>query len=270
MKKGVMNIMVSKKENKKLKIGLHGVSGCAGCLLTFIYEDVFKDLTELVDVVSFPLIKDESYKGRFDYVFIEGTVCFDEDIVVLNELRKRADNVVALGACACLGGVPSMKNFLDKEKVMKFVYPKYNHLKAEDPTPIDRHIKVDYYIPQCPPDKKELLEFVKKIATGQKFHNYINPVCLECRNKRNTCLLEQGELCLGPITAGGCDALCPTNKVACYGCRGPCKQSSIQAFINLMKEKGYNEEQVHDKMRTFAGLQFKDEEEEQKSTWLED
>lgn len=263
----------TKKENpkkQKLKVGLYGVSGCAGCLLTFIYEDVFKELTKLVDIVAFPLIKDDSYKGRFDYVFIEGTVCFDEDIIVLNELRERADKVVALGACACLGGVPSIKNFLDQDKAMRFVYPKYNHLKEEDPTPIDMHIKVDYYVPQCPPDKKELLDFVKKIVSGQKFFNYTNPVCLECRKKHNPCLLESGELCLGPITNGGCGALCPTNKVACYGCRGPCKQSSIKAFIDLMKEKGYTEEQVHEKMRTFAGLQFREEEQEQKSTWLED
>ena len=77
-------------------------------------------------------------------------------------------------------------------------------------------------------------------------------------------------MCLGPITNGGCNAICPTNNVACYGCRGPCREANIKAFIDLMKEKGYNEKQVHDKMRTFAGLQFQEKEEEQKSTWLED
>jgi coenzyme F420-reducing hydrogenase gamma subunit len=176
-----------------------------------------------------------------------------------------------LGACACLGGVPSIKNFLDQNEVMKFVYPKYNHLKSEDPTPIDKHIKVDYYVPQCPPSKEELLEFVKCLAMGKKFRAYQNPVCFECRKKGNPCLLEEGKMCLGPITNGGCNALCPTNNVACYGCRGPCREANLKAFLDLMKEKGYTQKQVQDKMRTFAGLQFEEEDEKQKnSNWLRD
>lgn len=262
--------MANEKKKEKLKIGVYGVSGCAGCLLTFLYEDTFKEISKLVDIVAFPLIKEDRYKGDFDCIFIEGTVCFDEDILVLNELRRRTDVIVALGACSCLGGVPSIKNFLNQEETMRFVYPKYNHLKAEDPTPIDRHIKVDYYLPQCPPSKEELLEFIKCFVSGKKFHPYLNPVCFECRKRQNPCLLEEGKMCLGPITNGGCNAICPTNNVSCYGCRGPCKEANIKAFIELMKEKGYNEKQVHDKMRTFAGLQFQEEEEKQKSTWLED
>ncbi len=254
---------------EKPKIGIFGISGCAGCLLTLLYEDCFKQLTKLLDIKSFPLIKEDNYEGKFDYVFIEGTVCFDEDIIMLNELRKRAEKVVALGSCACFGGVPSIKNFLNKEKVMRFVYPSYNHLKAENPEPIDRHIKVDYYLPQCPPNKKEILDFVKKIVLGiePKKIPYTNPVCFECRKKGNPCLLEKGEICLGPITNGGCNALCPSNGVTCYGCRGPCKDANFKAFFKLLKEKGYNQKQIKDKLETFSGLQF--EEEEKISRWLE-
>jgi len=253
---------------KKPKIGIYGISGCAGCLLSFLYEDCFKEIVKLVDIKSFPLIKEDNYKGDFDYVFIEGTVCFDKDVLVLNELRKRAKYVVALGACAHLGGVPSMKNFLDSHKVIKFVYPVYNHLKTTNPEPIDRHIKVDYYLPQCPPNKKEILEFVKCIVGGRQFKAYTEPVCLECRKRGNVCLLEKGEICLGPISNGGCDALCPLNGVECYGCRGPCSDSNIKAYLNMIKEMGHTRAEVHKKMQTFAGLQFREEEEKQ-SIWLE-
>jgi len=68
---------------QKLKIGVYGITGCAGCLLTFLFEPVFKELIELVEVKAFPMIKEDSYKEDFDYVFIEGTVCFDEDIIKL-------------------------------------------------------------------------------------------------------------------------------------------------------------------------------------------
>ena len=252
----------------KLKTGIYGISGCAGCLLSFLYEPVFKELNNLLDIKSFPLIKEDKYEGNFDLVFIEGTVCFDEDILVLNELRKRSKIIVALGSCACFGGVPSIKNFLDKTKAMRFVYPMYNHLKATNPEPINRHIKVDYYLPQCPPSKPEILEFVKDIVTNQKFQNYRDPVCVECRKLGNPCILEQGEICIGPVTNGGCNAICPSNSVECYGCRGPCKDANYSAFLRMLKEKGYTEESVKDKMETFAGLQF-EEEQEKVSKWLE-
>jgi len=248
-------------------VGFYGISGCAGCLLTVLYEDCFKELVKLVDIKSFPFIKEDSYKGRFDVVFVEGTVCFDEDIVVLNELRKRADIFVALGSCACTGGVPSIKNFLDSDKTMRLVYPTYNHLKSTPPTPIANHIKVDYFLPQCPPDKKEIVEFVKCLVSGREFKPYLEPVCYECRRKGNLCLLTQKKICLGPITNGGCGALCPSNSTVCYGCRGPCPDANMVAFIDMLKDMGYKEQTIHDKMNTFAGLQFM-EKERGESKWL--
>ena len=109
-----------KNKKQKLKIGVYGISGCAGCLLSVLFEDCFKQLVKLVDIKAFPLIKEDNYNGDFDYIFIEGTVCFDKDITILNELRKRAKKIVALGSCACTGGAPSIKNFQDQEKTMKF------------------------------------------------------------------------------------------------------------------------------------------------------
>lgn len=256
------------KPTNKPVVGFYGLSGCAGCLLTVLYEKCFKQLIELVDIKAFPFIKENDYDGDFDYVFVEGTVCFDEDIVVLNELRKRSKNLVALGACACVGCVPTIKNFMDGEKVMGAVYPTYNHLKAENPTPLDAHVKVDYYLPQCPPDKKEISDFIECIATGREFKLNSDPVCFECRKKGIVCLLTLGKICLGPITRGGCGALCPFNSVMCYGCRGPCDDANMIAFIDMLKKMGYDDVSIHDKMNTFAGLQFREKEKEA-SKWLE-
>ncbi len=35
------------------------------------------------------------------------------------------------------------------------------------------------------------------------------------------CLLQQGLVCLGPVTRGGCDALCIKANMPCTGCFGP-------------------------------------------------
>lgn len=257
------------KPTRKPVVGFHGISGCSGCLLTVLYEKCFTRLIELVEVKSFPFIKEETYKGRFDYIFIEGTVCFDDDIITINDLRKRSDKVVALGSCACFGCVPSMKNFHNQNKIKSFVYPKHNNLKETMPTPIDKHIKVDYRLPQCPPDKDEILEFIECIVTGREFKPYTDPVCVECRKKGNPCLLDEGKICLGPITNGGCGALCPSNGVICYACRGPYNDANYEAFLDMLEKKGYTKKDVRDKMETFAGLKFDEEDVENVSRWLE-
>jgi coenzyme F420-reducing hydrogenase gamma subunit len=253
---------------KKLKIGIFGISGCAGCLLTMLYARSVLELSKFFKIKSFPLIKEDRYKGNFDIVFVEGTVTFDDDIITINELRKRTKILVALGTCACFGCVPSIKNFVDEKRVTNLVYAKVNHLKSVPPTPLDRHIKVDYYIPQCPPNKDEIFEFLKCMLLGKEFRNYQEPVCIECRKKENPCLLEIGKPCLGIITNGGCDAICPSNKVECYGCRGPTNDMNIDAFKEILKGKGYNEKAIEERIEIFAGLKFK-EEEEKISKWLE-
>ena len=84
----------------------------------------------------------------------------------------------------------------------------------------------------------------------------------------NDIVLNEGKICLGPITNGGCDALCPTNSTTCYGCRGPCKDANIKSFIEVLKEMGYTDKNMQDKITIFSGLKFK-EFEENRSKWLE-
>ena len=50
--------------------------------------------------------------------------------------------------------------------------------------------------------------------------------------------MDKGILCLGPITRGGCNALCLVNNRACFGCRGLSEDANIGGFIKILKEKG--------------------------------
>jgi len=239
----------------KPKLGVFGITGCGGCILSFLYQNMMPVLHRFFDIVAFPMIM-ENNDHKLDIAFVEGTVTCDEDIIALNEIRKRSKILVALGSCACFGGVPAMKNFLREREIEKFVYPSSSHLKSVKATPLDMHVKVDYYIPQCPPNKKEITKFLACYLNGKKFELSSDPVCIECRRKGNTCLLEEGKICLGPVTAAGCDALCPSKGIACYGCRGPNEENNIEAFIKLLKEKGFDEAEIKTKLSFFAGLQF--------------
>lgn len=109
--------------------------------------------------------------------------------------------------------------------------------------PIESVAKVDYYVSGCPPPVKLILRLFQILtagnAQGPKFYiGSDKSVCDECRRERvsktvqsmnrlyrraldpEKCFLEQGLLCMGPATRGGCGAKCVEANVPCGGCGG--------------------------------------------------
>lgn len=246
-----------KTEKPKLTVGVFGITGCAGCQLSMIFnEDEILDLVDQVDLKAFPFIKEVNPDDHFDVVFMEGLVASREDIEVLQRIRKNTDFLVALGACACTGCVPAFRTFTLKENYEHLFYEKQERIQDVEPTPIDAHVKVDYWIPGCPPHKGEILTFVKFAVLGKALRPYESPVCVECRRRGNLCLLDVDKPCLGPITAGGCEAVCPTGGFECWGCRGPTADMNLETMVALLKKKGLSDKVIMDRMRTFAGLKL--------------
>jgi F420-non-reducing hydrogenase small subunit len=106
-------------------------------------------------------------------------------------------------------------------------------------------VDVDYVIPGCPPEEKttwlalEALIEGKLPPKGTVISHNAKAVCDDCPLKRDVkkikkiyrnfniipepeiCLLEQGLLCQGIATRGGCGAPCPQANMPCTGCYGP-------------------------------------------------
>ncbi len=245
------------KETKKLKVGFFGITGCAGCLLSMIFnEDEILDLVNAVDLRAFPFIKEVNPDENFDYVFMEGLVADKEDLETLQKVRNNTKFLVSLGACASTGCIPAYRQYTLKENYEHLIYKKQENLEDIKPTPIDTHVRVDYYIPGCPPSKREIVNFTKAITVGKIPLPNDNPVCVECRRNNNQCLLDIGKPCLGPITAGGCNSVCINGGFECWGCRGPTKDMNLKLMINVLKSKGFDEKFIQDRMRTFVGLKL--------------
>ena len=241
----------------KLKVGIYGITGCAGCQLSVIFnEDELLDLIEVVDLKAFPFIKEVNPDEQYDLIFLEGLVADKGDLEAAKKLRKNAKILVALGACAVTGCVPAYRNFTLKQNYEHLLYRKIRELQDVQPTPVDMHVRVDYYLPGCPPDKRQILAFIKGAVKGAIPRPTDNPVCVECRQNGNACLLEIGKPCLGPITAGGCNAVCVNGGLGGWGCRGPTKDMNLPLMISLLKRKGFDEKFIQDRMRTFAGLKL--------------
>jgi ferredoxin len=56
------------------------------------------------------------------------------------------------------------------------------------------------------------------------------PVCAECPNQKDGCLLSRGVLCLGPLTYGNCDAFCTKRGYRCEGCHSTMVNEDILRY----------------------------------------
>jgi coenzyme F420-reducing hydrogenase gamma subunit len=200
----------------------------------------------------------EKYDGELDICFIEGAVVNKDDEEIVKKLRARSKVVIALGACATHGNIPALRNFANEADLDYLKYEK-KYPEMQDigkPQPITKFIKVEYLLPGCPPDRGEIKKFIKDILLGKTFHNYPDPVCRECRLFENGCLLDDKKICLGPFIRGGCNAVCPTNGLECYGCRGITDDANFEEFFELLYDKGINLPEIKKHMDTFAGIEI--------------
>ena len=238
---------------EKLKIASFDFTCCEGCQLQLANkEDTLVDFLALLDVVNFREIS--SHRGDdYDIALIEGSITRDDEIERLKKIRKRAKVLVAIGSCACFGGVNQIKNKFPIEDVVREVY-------GDDPVEtlpvrkVSDIVKVDLEIPGCPVSKEEVERIVVNLVTGAeiKFPKY--PVCVECRRNLNTCVFDLGQICLGPITRAGCGAVCTTGKTGCIGCRGPAEEANYEEFRQILKDHGFTVRQALERINFYGGL----------------
>ncbi len=243
----------------KPKVGFYDVTGCQGCLLSVIFnEDELLDIVSAVDIKEFRFIMGEKYDGPLDICFIEGAIVNKDDEEMVKKLRARSKVVIALGCCAMHGCIPSLRHYADEKDLDRLKYEK-KFPEMQDvgqPIPITKFIKVEYALPGCPPDRDEIKKFIKELLLGKDFRAYPDPVCRECRLFENGCLLDEKKICLGPLTRGGCSAVCTNNGFECYGCRGITDDAQFDEYFKLLKEKGIDKEEAMKHMNTFAGLEI--------------
>lgn len=238
----------------KPKIAFFDFSCCEGCQLQVVnLEAEMLDVIGAVDIVQFREAMTE--KGE-DYAiaFVEGSITREKDIPRLKKIREQAAVVVALGACATIGGVNCLKNFQPPDEVRKYVYgDKAGWYETFAARPIDAVVPVDYYIHGCPMHKAEFVKVVKALLLGKKPEIPTYPVCVECKRAGNVCVFELGMTCLGPVTRAGCGAWCPSYRDNCVGCRGLIPDPNADAEKGVLQKYGLTVEQAVGQFRLFLG-----------------
>ncbi|MDD5134340.1 MAG: cytochrome B [Phycisphaerae bacterium] len=242
----------------KPRVAVFDFACCEGCQLQIVnLEEQILDLIGAVNVVEWREAMSEQ-SHEYDIAIIEGSITRPEDEEKLWLIRSRAKILIALGACATLGGINKLKNNFDLNDVKKCVYGKdasKPHLYTELTKAVDEVVEVDYKIHGCPIEAKEFISIIRSLLIGKKPEIPEYPVCVECKAKGNPCLWEYGQLCLGPIIRAGCNARCPSAGHRCYGCRGYINKPNVEAAKDVIEKYGLSVEDLKSKMVLFGSRQ---------------
>lgn len=235
------------------RVAFFELTSCEGCQLQMVNnEATLLDFLSLVEIVNFREAMTEQ-SDDYDIALVEGSVSRDDEIERLKKIRSRAKILVALGSCACFGGVNQLKNRHDPCWVKKEVYGDFP-IDTAPVRPLEDFVTVDLKIYGCPPKKEEVEKIITNLVVGKSVTMPEYPVCMECKANENPCLFELGEPCLGPITRAGCDAWCTTNRRGCWGCRGPAEVVNMKEMEVIMRKYGYPMEALLDRLECFGGF----------------
>jgi coenzyme F420-reducing hydrogenase gamma subunit len=238
----------------KPKIAVFDFTCCEGCELQLANkEETLVDFLRAVEVVNFREISSDR-SDDYEIAFIEGSITRSDEIDRLLRIRKQAKTLVALGSCACFGGVNRMKNAFDLNLANREVYGTWS--KETLPTrAVHELVPVDLKIPGCPVSKDEVERILQHLIWGVVYHFPAYPVCLECKQRYTVCMFDKGQLCLGPITMGGCSAPCPAGGLGCWGCRGPAEEPNYDEFFRITREAGFSEQELSERLAFFGGFE---------------
>jgi F420-non-reducing hydrogenase small subunit len=147
----------------------------------------------------------------------------------------------------------------------------YNTVKT-----LDQVVEVDYYVPGCPPVGEQVSKVIDQFVSGQLppkgavLGASEKSLCNECKRVRTErkigkivrtyqtlpdpqkCLLEQGIICMGPATRGGCNSICLDANMPCRGCYGPLPKAIDQGGKMLSALSSIFDAQTEEEIQRLA------------------
>ena len=163
----------------KLKLATVWLDGCSGCHMSFLdMDERLLELAELVDVVYSPLVDAKEFPERVDIALVEGAVASVADQEKIRKVRAHTRMLVAMGDCAITGNVPSMRNPIGPNAILERAYIENASAQQQIPVldvpallpivrPIQDFVKVDVYLPGCPPSADTFHTALTALITGE-------------------------------------------------------------------------------------------------------
>lgn len=164
---------------KKARLATLWLDGCSGCHMSLLdMDERLLDLAGQVDFVYSPLVDTKIFPDDVDIACIEGAVSTDEDERKLRMVRERSKILIALGDCAVTGNIPALRNAQGAEALLQAVYLERGDSNPQIPAmelprlhhqakPLHRFVKVDIYVPGCPPSADTLFTALTALVEGR-------------------------------------------------------------------------------------------------------
>jgi NAD-reducing hydrogenase small subunit len=137
-------------------------------------------LAEAADLVYSPVVDPKDFPEGVDVTLVEGAVSSEEDLHKIQTIRQRTKIFISLGDCAVTGNVPSMRNPFEVSVLLKRAYqenttypenpmPPTEYVPALRPQvrPVHEVVKVDLFLPGCPPPAEAIFFVVAELLAGR-------------------------------------------------------------------------------------------------------
>lgn len=139
-----------------LKLAVVPLSSCDGCQYNLLSEEFLESLKQLdIKLISWPLLGLRNDSESYDIALVEGSVMSSRDLELLIKTRMKSKVLIAIGACAILGGVQAgLSNVKESATEGNFSRP------------VSYYVKVDHYVRGCPIKTNELIKLLRDLVSG--------------------------------------------------------------------------------------------------------
>ena len=155
------------------KIATCWLDGCSGCHMSILdMDEKIIDIASQCDIVYSPLVDTKEFPEGVDVTLVEGAVSSEEDLHKIRKIRGRTKLLVCLGDCGVTGNVPSMRNAFTPAAMLRRGYgdkPPKSGVPRLLPKarPIHEVVKVDLFIPGCPPSSDTIHFAISELLAGR-------------------------------------------------------------------------------------------------------
>lgn len=165
---------------KKLRLATVWLDGCAGCHMSLLdMDESILAVAGKADILYGPLVDAQEFPDDVDVTLVEGAVSSQEDVHKIRTIRQRTRTLVSLGDCAITGNVPAMRNSIPVNRLLQSIY--VDGVQEACGVPVDEvpplvkqarpvrdYVRVDLYLPGCPPSAQAILGILTDVLDGRK------------------------------------------------------------------------------------------------------
>jgi len=165
---------------EKARVATIWLSGCSGCHMSFLDQDeLLLELAQKIKLVYSPIVDVKGFPENVDVTLVEGAVANEDQQELLRQARARTKILISLGDCAVTGNVTALRNAWSDsaDAVLRRAFVETADLQPQIPTdvpkllpkahPLHEVVKVDYFIPGCPPPAGLINYVVTELLAGR-------------------------------------------------------------------------------------------------------